>query len=126
MTGWSAERLGDELMALLGEEGFVAFTQKFGGRRLYIPYALPDDHDIVQTVGDAAAANLSKRMAPIVIRVPLARDQRARHYRGMGRSNGEIASLLGITETAVDKLFRRMDNAPVKGSALQLSLFPDA
>lgn len=125
MTSAVTERLADELLALLGEQAFVAFAQTFGGRRLYVPGTIPADHDIVRAVGEAAAKRLSARMAPAVIRVPLARELRARHYRGMGRSNGQIASLLGITETAVDKLFARMDNPPVKGSAAQLSLFQD-
>ena len=122
-----SDRLGHELLALLGESAFVALASAFCGRRLYVPGAIATDHEIAQTIGNDAAARLSARMAPAVIRVPLAREMRARHYRAAGLSNGEIATKLGLTETGVDKLFRRMQNAPVKGEASdrQPSLFPD-
>jgi len=122
-----SDRLGHELLALLGESAFVALASAFGGRRLYVPGAIATDHEIAQAIGNDAAARLSARMAPAVIRVPLAREMRARHYRAAGFSNGEIATKLGLTETGVDKLFRRMQNAPVKGEASdrQPSLFPD-
>lgn len=120
-----SERLTtDELIALLGEKAFVALAEAFGGRRLYVPGIVQADHDISRAIGADAARHLSERVAPDVIRVPLARDIRARHYRAGGLSNGAIASKLGITEPAVNKLFARMDDVPVKGSA-QLQLFPE-
>lgn len=122
-----SERLTTDLIALVGEIAFVRLTQVFGGRRLYMPHKVGAEHEIAQAVGTEAARRLSERLAPAVIRVPLAREVRARYYRAAGRSHGEIASLLGITETAVDKMFTRMQSPPVKGSAssAQHSLFPD-
>lgn len=120
-----SERLTtEELIALMGEKAFVALTETFGGRRLYVPGIIQADHDIARAIGADAARHLSERVAPDVIRVPLARDIRARHYRAAGLSNGAIASKLGITEPAVNKLFARMDDVPAKGSA-QLSLFSE-
>ncbi|MEO7470201.1 MAG: hypothetical protein ABIV36_24640, partial [Sphingobium limneticum] len=81
---------------------------------------------IAKAIGADAARHLSERVSPDVIRVPVARDIRARHYRAGGLSNGAIASRLGITEPAVNKLFARMAEPPVKGSAAQMQLFPDA
>jgi hypothetical protein len=104
------------LLGLLGEEGLVCLAERFGGRRLHIPKAISDDHDIAQAIGLKAAQRLSQRYGQAVLRVPLARELRARHYRGIGKSNGEIATLLGMTETGVDKLFSRMDAPPQKGS----------
>lgn len=115
----------EQLIALMGEEAFVAFCEAFGGRRLYVPTAIGADHDIAKAIGVAAARHLSERVSPDVIRVPLAREVRARHYRAaLGLSNGAIATKLGITEPAVNKLFARMDDAPAKGSASQFQLFP--
>lgn len=125
MSDAVSEALVPELLGLLGEPAFVAFVQSFGGRRLYVPGAIAADHEIAAVVGESAATRLSSRYAPSTIRVPLARMIRARHYRANGRSNGQIATLLGVTETAVDKMFRRMEKPPLKGSASQLSLFPD-
>lgn len=120
-----SERLTtDELISLIGERAFVALAEAFGGRRLYVPGVIEGDHDIARAIGPDAARHLSERIAPDVIRVPLARDLRARHYRAAGLSNGAIATRLGITEPAVNKLFARMTDVPVKGSA-QLTLFPE-
>ncbi len=118
-----SEKLTAELMTLLGEDAFVALTQNFGGRRLYVPKSIAPDHDLWRALGEPAARRLIARYMPAVLRIPLARDIRARYYRAHGRSHGQIASMLGLTETAIDKLFARMDNPPIKGSAAQLSLF---
>lgn len=117
----------EELRAMLGDEAFIALAETFGGRRLYVPSIIDEDHLIAQTIGTAPAKRLSSRLSPDTIRVPLAREFRARHYRAAGCSNGEIASKLCITETGVEKLFRRMNSPPAKGGAsdAQHSLFPD-
>lgn len=118
------ERLSQDLLDLLGEAAFVVFTQAFGGTRLYVPPKIAADHEIVATIGVEAAGRLQRRYSPAVIRVPLAREVRARFYRGQNKTNTQIARLLGITETGVDKLFARISNPPAKGSLLPL--FPDA
>lgn len=122
-----SDRLGhDQLLAILGEDAFIALAENFGGRRLYVPGRLPADHAITQAIGEEAARRLSDRVSPDIIKVPLARELLSRHYRAAGLSNGEIASRLRITETAVEKIFRRMDKPPVKGCANKpLPLFGD-
>lgn len=115
------EQLTESLKALLGVDALVALAENFGGRRLYVPVSIAGDHPINQAIGADAATKLARRYSHAFIRVPLARELRARQYRARGLSNGEIASKLGITETAVDKIFARMDRPPAKGSA-QLSL----
>lgn len=117
-----SRELSNELKALLGEDGFVALAQSFGGTRLYVPTSIEADHEIAQAIGADAAKLLSRHYSPDTIRVPLARNERARHYRARGLSNAQIARKLGMAETGVDKLFARMADAPTKGSA-QLSLF---
>lgn len=116
MTGGMSEHLTESLRALLGAEALVSLAEAFGGRGLYVPQEIGADHPIVRAVGIHAAAKLAKRYSLAFIRVPLARELRARHYRAKGLSNGEIASKLGITETGVDKLFARMERPPAKGS----------
>lgn len=114
-------RPGPELLELIGEAAFVRLAEAFGGTRLYVPQRFAADSEIVKAIGIEAAGRLSQRLAPDVIKVPLARELRARHYRAAGRSNARIASALGITERAVEKLFQRMDDPPIKAS--QFSLF---
>lgn len=116
-----SDLLGD-LQGLLGDRAFIALTEAFGGTRLYVPPAIPAGHAIARAIGEQAADRLCRRMAPAVIRVPLARELRARHYRDAGQSFAEIAVKLGLTETGVQKLFDRMNDPPVKG-ARQLSFF---
>ena len=114
------ENLSETLLALLGADSFVALAEAFGGTRLYVPHGIDADHEIAQAIGMDAAQELSRRYAPDQLRIPLAREARARHYRAQGLSHAQIARKLGLTETAIDKIFARMDAPPAKGSA-QLS-----
>ncbi|BAV64781.1 hypothetical protein [Sphingobium cloacae] len=120
-----SERLATELTKLLGERGFIALAEAFGGRRLYVPTKVDSDGEIAKAIGLDAARLLSRRKSPDYLRVPLAREVRARHYRAAGFSNGAIATKLGMTETGVNHMFARMDSPPVKGSEpeRQFSLF---
>lgn len=105
-------RPGPELQELIGEDALVRLADAFAGTRLYIPHAIAADHPIAQAIGVEAAAALSRRLAPDVIRVPLAREPRARHYRRTGMTNAQIATRLGITEPGVNRLFARIGEPP--------------
>lgn len=114
-------RHAPDLVELIGEAAFVRLAEAFGGTRLYIPNKLGPDHEIVEAVGKDAAILLVERLAPDVIKVPLAREIRARHYRARNWSNAQIARALQITESGVEKLFRRVpDDAK---SSPQLDMF---
>lgn len=117
-------RPGPELEMLIGEDAFVRLAEAFGGTRLFVPTKTTARHEIAKAIGLDAARTMSARLAPDVVRVPLAREKRALHYRATGRSNAQIARSLGITESGVEKLFKRQPDAPTKGSA-QLRLFRD-
>lgn len=116
-------RPGPELEALIGEEALVRLAERFGGTRLFIPVKMTARHEIARAIGVEPARLLAERLAPDVIRVPLARELRARQYRARGMSNARIAVALGMTEGGVERLFRRLPDAPAKGS--QLPLFPE-
>lgn len=106
--------LSAHLRQILGEEGFVLFCQELGGIRVYVPYKLKDDNEIVQAIGAELAEKLSRAMAPATIRVPLAKRERALYWRGKGLSNARVGRKIGMTETGVTKLFGREDNLPDK------------
>lgn len=116
-----------QLRAALGEVGFVHFCQALGGTRVYVPYTLRDDNEIVAAVGRELAEKLSRVLAPATIRVPLARRDRALHFRAKGLSNAAIARKLGITESGVIKLFNREQDLPDRPGcakrSVQLDLF---
>lgn len=109
-------RLSDDLKALLGDAGFLALVEAFGGTRLYVTGKPDADHQITEALGERGATLLARRYSPAIIRVPLAREERARHYRAAGDSNARIARRLGMTEPGVEQMFARMENPPVKGS----------
>ncbi|WP_026379378.1 hypothetical protein [Afifella pfennigii] len=100
------ETLSDELLELLGRERFIAFVEAFGGLRRFIP-ATKRDEEIDAAIGVEASARLHETYRGCYIRVPLARELRARHYRNLGMRDQAIARRLGITESGVEKLFRR-------------------
>ncbi|RUU46476.1 MAG: hypothetical protein EOQ98_19350 [Mesorhizobium sp.] len=120
----SDELRSAELLGLLGKDDFLRLVEAFGGTRLYVPRS-GDTTAIAKQLGIAAANRLGNRYSGTYLRVPLARDHRARHYRGLGHSNADIARRLGMTETGVDKLFSRMPGKPAKGSCdpRQIDLF---
>lgn len=93
--------------AILGDTAMIALAEQFGGSRLYVPERINADHAIVQAIGIDAATTLAERSGGTAIRVPLARELRATHYRSQGDSNGRIARKLGITESGVERLFKR-------------------
>ncbi|WP_374410645.1 hypothetical protein [Novosphingobium colocasiae] len=98
------------LIAVVGEEATVALAETFGGTRLYIPSSAKDGHPITRTIGREAARALCDKFGPAAIRVPLARELRARRYRAEGLSNARIAVRLGITEGGVRSLFKRISD----------------
>lgn len=96
-----------ELLDVLGEDGLFDLAEAFGGTRLYVPPHIPSDHPIIAAIGHDRAEALSIRFSPDYIRVPLARRIRAVRHRAAGLSNARIAVRLGMTETGVNRLFKR-------------------
>lgn len=117
--------LSRHLLQILGEADFVRLCQELGGTRVYVPYK-SENSELAGAIGAEASEKMSRALAPATIRVPLARRERALHYRAEGMSNPQIARKLGITETGVDKLLAREANLPDRPgsakSAAQLTL----
>lgn len=107
-------RLSDVLREILGADGMVRLAEYRGGTRLYIPAG--NATALENAIGEQQTQALIERFAGSYIRVPLARELRARQYRAAGASNAEIARQLGMTESGVDRLFNAMPNKPAKGS----------
>lgn len=116
--------LADALTKLIGAKGLVLLAEKYGGTRLYIPPS-PNRSQLVDELGADILTRLGQRYGGDYLKVPLARELRARHYRAIGLSNAKIARKLGVTEGAVNRIFQRMKEVPEKGSAdpRQLTLF---
>lgn len=112
------------LLRLLGPDDFLRLVEAYGGIRLFVPSG-NERTDLIGAIGEEAALKLSDRWGGFHIRVPLAREFRARHYRAIGMSNAQIARRLGMAETGINRLFGRMDSVPIKGSRdpRQIELF---
>lgn len=114
--------LSRHLAQILGEADFVKLCQELGGTRVYVPYKCREDSDLKEAVGETACEKLSRALAPATIRVPLARRERALFYRRETRlSNAKIARKLGITETAVERIFAHESDLPDRPSAAEKS-----
>lgn len=98
-----------DLVEIVGEAAAVALAENFGGTRLYVPQRLKDCHPIVRAIGADAGKALVEAFHTSTIKVPLARELRARHYRAAGLSHAKIAARLGLTESGVRGLFKRID-----------------
>lgn len=98
----------EELIELIGEAAMIRLAEEFGGTRLYVPAAMGPAAPIARAVGMEAAARLAAQYSPDKIKVPLARELRASHYHASGLSYARIAVRLGMTETGVEKLMRRL------------------
>lgn len=119
--------LTGELLAALGEDGFFQLTEAYAGVRLYVPANI-DRSELPAVIGTDFAARLAKCYPGSHIRVPLAREFRARRYLAEGLTIREIALKLGLTETGVNKLIERMRNAkplvrPSRKDPRQFDLF---
>lgn len=98
-----------DLVGLIGETATLALAEKLGGTRLYVPARIKERHRLVPIVGIDAARALCGAFGATVIRVPLSRDLRAMHYRAQGCSVALIALRLGLTESGVRGLFKRLE-----------------
>jgi len=107
------EDFSEELLALLGEEAFVALVERHGGEKIFVP-SVRDSAELVATLGAEAAAKLQRVHGGNKVNIPLARALRARKYRGDGMSDREIARALGMTVSGVERLFRRMPDRPAR------------
>lgn len=80
--------------------------------RLYVPKRVRDGNRITRVIGREAAEALCAHYSPDWIRVPLMRELRVKHHRANGLSNARIAVRLGMAETGVAKLAKRLKLAP--------------
>ncbi len=106
-----------QLVDVIGEEATIELADLWAGTRLYIPRRVKEDHKITRCIGRAAAQKLTDRYSGTYIRVPLARELRAKQLRERGFSIKHIAGVLGLTEGGVRTLFKRLEQHEEASSA---------
>ena len=112
--------LWPELAELIGADGAQRLLAAFAGRRIYVPRAAGAGHPLARAVGAEKAAILCEYFHGTEIDLPVstARRQRILDLKRQGRSNGEIATMLLVSERHVrDVMANRPDDR-------QLPLFP--
>ncbi len=129
MTQQERAELTEDLMELLGEDGFFTLVEAHGGIRVYVPAVL-ENSELPGSIGVELTQRLSKRYACAYIRVPLAREFRARRYIEADMSIKDIARRLGLTETGVNKLLKRTRKIkavrrPRRKDTRQMNLFTE-
>lgn len=97
-----------DLASVLSEHEMVALAEAFGGTRLYLPANVKPGHPLAKALGHDAALALVKTVGAGTLRIPIARELRARHYRDNGDSYAQIARRLGMSEVGVQRMFKRM------------------
>lgn len=117
-----------DLYSTLGEEGYFALVEAHAGVRLYVPHDI-DRSELPATIGVDNAHRLAKAIPGGYIRVPLAREFRARRYVEAQLSNREIAKRFGMTESGVETLLKRArKREPLKSrrkkDPRQIDMFP--
>jgi hypothetical protein len=104
--------LSSHLKSLLGQAGFVKLCQAFGGTRAHVPKSPTAECRLARAIGIEAARKMADAFGGNSLRIPLARVDRALHYREQGLSHADIARKLGITENGVLRLFKRQAVRP--------------
>lgn len=97
-----------DLSAVLSEREMIALAKAFGGTRLYLPANVKPGHPLAKALGHDVALALVKTIGAGTLRIPIARELRARHYRDNGDSYAQIARRLGMSEVGVQRMFKRM------------------
>lgn len=104
---------------MLGKDGLRELLEHYAGVRLYVPKMDGETSNIVPRLSREVSLKLSERYSGDYIRVPLMREFQALCLRNEGLSNAKIASRLGITESGIDHLFRRVrENRSANGRPL--------
>lgn len=107
------EELSAELLALLGEEAFLALVEAFGGERIPVP-GEKESVALIAAIGPEAARKLQRVHGGNKLNVPLARELRARKYRAAEMDDRQIAKRLGMTVSGVERLFNRLPDRPAR------------
>lgn len=100
------EPLSQELLSLLGNDDFFTLVDTVGGQRFYVPSNFLQLLEKL-AVSPEGATLLTNRYGGATLRIPLARDFIAATLKSRKYSNAEIAAHLRITESGVEKLFKR-------------------
>lgn len=102
------DTLEDILRDIIGDNAYFALVEGFAGRRVYIPLRVEKCKTLTPVFGEKIVKKLAEHFGRGYINIPISREFRAFRHREAGLSNGMIATKLSISESAVNRLFRRL------------------
>lgn len=102
------EQLSSVLLDTLGKHGLRELLEHYAGCRLFVPKMDGEATIIIPRLSREVSLKLTERFSGDSLRIPIMRDFRALCLRNEGLTNGKIARRLGITESGVDSLFKRL------------------
>ncbi|MEL7232349.1 MAG: hypothetical protein AAGJ85_07555 [Pseudomonadota bacterium] len=119
-----------ELADLIGPTGAFALARVYGGRSVYVPEAIADDHGLFHLLGREASDKLSEYYAGDRINVPLGPYSRhgtikravADHLKAGNMSAAQIAKALDCSERWVWEVKAELKSSQDPN---QMSLFMD-
>lgn len=116
-----------ELARVSSVAAALALAREYGGRRIYIPEVMTEDHPLAVLIGFDAATALAHHYPGDRPEIPMLRDWRAKvkanaiaSARRAGRTQAELAREYGMTERGIRLAERR---AEVVADVDQLDLF---
>ena len=117
----------DEIASAIGGEAASSLMRAFGGERLYVPRAFPDDHPVVVAIGATKAAVLAESFHGTRLELPI-RLKRRLIVREMASrdprpSNDEIARAVGVTVRTIYEMLNEGEAMIRIGDRRQPDLF---
>ena len=105
----------DELSRLIGTPAAHKLVERYGGRRLNIPSAMPPRHGLAQTIGLAKAKLIARAYGGTWLVVPIgpATFQKKKQNRALvlladGKTIKDVARLTGLSERTIQRLRAKM------------------
>lgn len=99
----------NQIRDLIGDDEAHNLFVHFGGLRCYIPANVDRENlTLLKAISRESLRKLGSEMPGEYIKMPLARSFLVQRYFEQGLNNREIAMLLRITESGVERLVRRL------------------
>lgn len=114
----------DDLAGVIGLSATIRLAAMYGGRNLYIPIEVGDEHMLARLIGGPAARRLAKEWPSKHLAIPtlngLIREHRSAivfYELAAGKKPQQVAALVGLTERRVwqlQKEYERLGLLPIK------------
>jgi hypothetical protein len=109
-----------EICEIVGFDATLRLIEDHGGTKLYIPAELPEDHFLIELLGEEKAKKLCWHYSTLQVSVPVANQMKATaRYRAIvalrqqGYSKTKLARLFQLTERRIEQILARYRDSKV-------------